>query len=270
MFLFRCGAPTCSYLAVSNVSEKDAEGKVREHWARSHNISCPAKIEEVRHLGYQCCLCEEVIRDRDNFWPHLRNNHLDREVVDISSLHLTNLETGVKVSLSTQEVEEGAMVTTQTQEPEEEVSVFQCPAMMKGGRQCPDLAMDINTLRVHWSTQHSSNVAEFKPEELSITNVIHIQCPVPGCHFKHLSTNTVRNHWETDHRDHPDKFRVIQHTVNKALLEVLCLIFNLAGVTQTLCFRKQQVEREGAVQEILILVKQQQLKRRKLIVGTSK
>ena len=252
------------------MSEKDAEGKVREHWARSHNISCPAKIEEVRHLGYQCCLCEEVVRDRDNFWPHLRHNHLDHEVVDITSLHLTNLETGVKVSLSTQEVEEGAMVTTQTQEPEEEVSVFQCPAMMKGGRQCPDLAMDIDTLRVHWSTQHSSNVAEFKPEELSITNVIHIQCPVPGCHFKHLSTNAVRNHWETDHRDHPDKFRVIQHIINKDLLEVICPNFKLAGVTQPLCFRKQQVERGGAVQEILILVQQQQLKRRMLIAATSK
>ena len=80
--------------------------------------------------------------------------------------------------------------------------------------------MDNDTLMVHWSTQHSSNGAEFKPVELDISNVIHIQCPVLGCHFRHLSTNTVRNHWELEHRDHPDKFRVIQHTVNKALLEV--------------------------------------------------
>ena len=82
------------------------------------------------------------------------------------------------------------------------------------------MAMDNDTLMVHWSTQHSSNGAEFTPEELDISNVIHIQCPVPACHFKHLSINTVRSHWELEHRDHPDKFRVIQHTVNKALLEV--------------------------------------------------
>ena len=94
--------------------------------------------------------------------------------------------------------------------------MFQCPAMTKG-RQCPDLHMDINSLRVHWSTQHPSNGgADFQPLELSINSVQHIQCPVPGCHFRHLSTNTVRNHWELEHRDHPERFRVIQHTVNMA------------------------------------------------------
>ena len=257
------------------MSERDGEGKVREHWARSHNISCPAKLEVVKHLGYQCGLCEEIVLDRQPFWLHLRHSHLDHlehGVTAASSLHLTDLETGMEVSLSTQEVEEGVMVTSQTQEPEkEEVSVFQCPAVMKGGRQCPDLAMDINTLRVHWSTQHSSNGAEFQPVELSITNVVHIQCPVPGCHFRHLSTNTVRNHWEIEHRDHPDKFRVIQHTINSALLEVFCLSYNWQQeLISFYCFRKQPGQRGGAVHQILILVKQPQLKRRKLIVAISK
>ena len=253
LFLFRCGAPNCSYLAVSNVSEKDAEGKVREHWARSHNIFCPAMMEEVKHLGYSCCLCEEVVLDRQSFWLHLRQAHLDQEAVDTTSLHLRDLETGLEVSLSSQEVEEGVLVTAQTQP--EEVSVFQCPAVIKGGKPCPDLAMDINTLRVHWSTQHSSNGTEFKPRELSINNVVHIQCPVPGCHFRHLSTNTVRNHWELEHRDHPDKFRVIQHTVHQALMEVICLYYIPAGVTQLSCFRKKRKEKGGAFHQSLNLVK---------------
>ena len=36
--LFRCDA--CSkFLAVSNVSHKECQTKVREHWARAHNVS---------------------------------------------------------------------------------------------------------------------------------------------------------------------------------------------------------------------------------------
>merc|ERR1711990_1061540 len=112
---------------------------------------------------------------------------------------------------------------------------------MTKGRQCPDLHMDINSLRVHWSTQHPSNGgAEFQPVELSINSVQHIQCPVPGCHFRHLSTNTVRNHWELEHRDHPERFRVIQHTVNMAQQE------------------EKQEAREGSVHQNLV---KQQLKR---------
>ena len=148
---------------------------------------------------------------------HLKYNHLDLEVVDTSSLYLIDLETGMEVSLSRQEVEEGVMLISQESE-KEEISVFQCPAMTKG-RQCPDLHMDINTLRVHWSTQHPSNgLTEFQPLELNINSVQHIQCSVPGCHFRHLSTNTVRSHWELEHKDHPERFRVIQHTVNKTQL----------------------------------------------------
>ena len=39
----------------------------------------------------------------------------------------------------------------------EEVFVFQCPATIKGGRQCAELAMEEKTLMVHWGSQVTAN-----------------------------------------------------------------------------------------------------------------
>ena len=50
--LFRCDA--CSkFLAVSNVSDKECLTKVKEHWARAHNVSCAPRYTRVTCLGYR-------------------------------------------------------------------------------------------------------------------------------------------------------------------------------------------------------------------------
>ena len=96
-----------------------------------------------------------------------------------------------------------------------EVVVYQCPAINKNGRQCPEMNMDINNLRIHWGSQHNVDGSDFSPSQVSIESVSHYQCGVEECQFKHLSTGPVKQHWEQCHQDCPHKFQVIHNKVKK-------------------------------------------------------
>ena len=154
-----------------------------------------------------------MLFDQAEFRDHLATSHPDQEL-DQASLYLTDLETGDRVSLDS--IQPLSPVSSQ---PPTEVTttVLQCPAVSKGGKQCPELAMDTASLMTHWGSQHITNGAEFWPLQRSILEVTHYQCPVRSCSFRHLSCHSVRRHWEAAHKDQTDKFIVIKNTLGPGL-----------------------------------------------------
>ena len=109
-------------------------------------------------------------------------------------------------------------VDMETPGPEDavsEVTIYQCPALVKNGKQCPELAMDRDSLLIHWGSQHNVDGAQFCPAELSIDTVSHYQCGVSRCQFKHLSRGPVKTHWEQSHQDCTDKFFVLHNKIKK-------------------------------------------------------
>ena len=86
----RCDACT-KFLAVSNISDKDCLSKVREHWARAHNVSCAPRSTEVTCLGYTCSACQEPLRSGEETLAHFNEAHPETEACNMM---VTNIETG--------------------------------------------------------------------------------------------------------------------------------------------------------------------------------
>ena len=90
--LFRCDA--CSkFLAVSNVSDKECLTKVKEHWARAHNVSCAPRYTQVTCLGYTCAhdTCTELLRSGEETLAHFYDAHPE---VDAANMRITDIKTG--------------------------------------------------------------------------------------------------------------------------------------------------------------------------------
>ena len=92
----------------------------------------------------------------------------------------------------------------------EEVFVYQCP-VTKGGRQCPELAMDSSSLMIHWGTQHHTRGEQFSPLRVNMDQVSHYQCQLTGCGHRQLSISQMRHHWASQHSDCPDRFTPVHN-----------------------------------------------------------
>ena len=172
-------------------------------------------VEALEITGYTCgvAACSKTVKVSRNCNPTAALNRLKTH---FNKVH-TDLDSG-SFSYDTRydrDVDNAVNVSVEVAGAEEEVRVYQCPAAVKGGRQCPELAMDTSSLRIHWGSQHSvmDQGAEFLPLELSIEAVSHYACCVPACTYKHLSVKQVRGHWEAEHRDHPARFQVVHNRV---------------------------------------------------------
>ena len=97
LLLSRCDACT-KFLAVSNISDKDCLSKVREHWARAHNVSCAPRSTQVTCLGYTCAhaACHELLRTGEETLAHFYDAHPDTSADD---MRITDIETGDMLGL---------------------------------------------------------------------------------------------------------------------------------------------------------------------------
>ena len=136
------------------------------------------------------------------------HKELDSSLFSYETRYNKDVENAVNVS-----IEMPSPVKTNVEEPRDVIIVYQCQELIKKGRQCPELAMDSDSLRIHWGSQHTVAGTKFEPLQLSIESVSHYQCPVSGCWFRHLRPGQVKQHWEHEHSDHPDKFQVIHNKV---------------------------------------------------------
>ena len=87
--LFRCDA--CSkFLAVSNVSDKECLTKVKEHWARAHNVSCAPRYTRVTCLGYTCAhdTCTELLRSGEETLAHFYDAHPEVDAANMRILRI--------------------------------------------------------------------------------------------------------------------------------------------------------------------------------------
>ena len=98
-WIFQCDAPGCSTWVGSNISDKDAISKVRDHWTRAHNTSCTPKSSLVQSLGYSCgeADCADLIHDTDQVADHYRDKH--SSVSSIDKMFLIQNESGARISI---------------------------------------------------------------------------------------------------------------------------------------------------------------------------
>ena len=129
------------------------------------------------------------------------HKELDTSQFAFNTLYNRDIETAVNVSID----------LGQAPPPEpEEVFVYQCP-VTKGGRQCPELAMDSSSLMIHWGSQHHTGGEQFSPLRVSMDQVSHYQCQLTGCGHRQLSISQMRHHWAQEHSDCPDKFTPVHN-----------------------------------------------------------
>ena len=171
-------------------------------------------VESLEVAGYTCGVdtCKKTVDVSNTVNSKVALNRLknhfakmhrdmDSSLFSYETRYNKDVDNAVKVSI---------------EEPRE--VVYQCPGVIKGGRPCPELAMDSDSLQVHWGSQHNVAGAKFDPIKLNIENVNHYQCSVAGCGYRHLSVNKIKQHWEMEHSDCPDKFQVVHNRISARVL----------------------------------------------------
>lgn len=169
-------------------------------------------VESLEITGYTCgvdtcgktvqvsrtCSATVALSKLKNHFIKMHKN-LDTSKFSFNTLYNKDIETAVNVSVDLEPA----------QEPEE-VFVFQCP-VTKGGRQCPELAMDSSSLMIHWGTQHHTGGEVFSPLRVNMDQVSHYQCQLTGCGHRQLSISQMRHHWASQHSDCPDRFTPVHN-----------------------------------------------------------
>jgi len=103
-------------------------------------------------------------------------------------------------------------------------TIYQCPAIVEAGRQCPEKMMDANALRIHWGSRHNVDGQAFIPIQINIHDTSHYVCCVKGCNFRQLTRGPMRSHYDKEHQDQPNRFEVvfIEHKMPSSSVNTKC------------------------------------------------